>query len=151
MKVVMCYAITATLVSFFYSSNTWINSSATGTMPGLRKGVYVCQIWTIYQHVNPYWVGTRLSNFHIIELVDSVCRNNMDTQYYDSTKKSLNLSALITMYRSSPSIFMTNTAPNSAKKRHESTKPESCQTAKMLFFLLLLLLDGLVQNSVTHS
>ena len=37
----MCYVITATLVSFFSPSNTRINSSATGTMPRLRKGVYV--------------------------------------------------------------------------------------------------------------
>jgi len=33
-----------------------------------------------------------------------------------------------------------NNIPSGAKKHHESTEPESHQTAKMFFFLLLLLL-----------
>jgi len=33
---------------------------------------------------------------------------------------------------------MTNNTPSGAKKHCESTKPESCQTAKIFFFLLFL-------------
>ena len=41
-------------------------------------------------------------------------------------------------YRSSSSVFMTNNTPSGAKMHRESTEPESHQTAKMFFFLLLL-------------
>ena len=47
---------------------------------------------------------------------------------------------LLTPYRSSSRVFVTNNTPSGAKKHRESTKPESRQMANMFFSLLLLLL-----------
>jgi len=46
---------------------------------------------------------------------------------------------------------MANKTPSSAKKRHESTKPESCQTAKIGFLLLPSYMLHVVQNCVNLS
>jgi len=81
----------------------------------------------------------------VIESVDSICRDSAsaDTQYMliqtnlSKSPKQLTYKPVITPYRSSSSVFMTNNKPSGAKKHRVSTKPESHQTAKMFFFLLL--------------
>ena len=64
---------------------------------------------------------------HIIESVDSICRDSSDTQYM----------LIQTNVSKSPKQLTKNT-PSGAKKHREGTEPESHQTAKMFFFLLLL-------------
>jgi len=56
----------------------------------------------------------------------------------------------MTTYCSSSSVFVTNKTHNGARKRHESTQPNSSKTAK-LFFFLLLSSDGLAQYCVNLS
>ena len=79
-------------------------------------------------------IGTALGQV-ITESVDSVCRDTTYTQYnYANTKESLqisetvHLSAFITTYRSSSSVFMTNKTPRVAKNRRESTAPGTRKT-----------------------
>ena len=59
----------------------------------------------------------------------------------------------MSLYYSSSSVFMTNNTPSGVKKHCESTEPESCQMAKMFFFLLSSSTssDRVVQNCVTLS
>ena len=100
------------------------------TLLGWKSAATICIKWEGAQNI-------------IIESVDSICRDSADTQYMPiqtnllKISKTANLWAVTTPYRSSSSVFMTNNTPSGAKMHRESTVPESRQTAKMFFFLLI--------------
>jgi len=80
----------------------------------------------------------------IIELVESICRGDTDTQYTIVQKIPISetVNLLVAMYRSSLCIFLTNKTGRSVEKHQKSTKPESSKTAKTFFFSSLLLLSS---------
>jgi len=88
----------------------------------------------------------------IIESVDSICRDSADTQYMLLQKKihkiskTANLQAVITPYRSSSSVFMTNNIPSGTKKHQRKYRtrksPKSSSSSSS---------DRLVQICVTLS
>jgi len=89
---------------------------------------------------------------HGKRMVDSTCRDSMDMQYI-KISQNLKNGKLISLYDNLPFIFkcfMTYNTPGSTKKHHESTEPESYQTAKY-FPSSSSSLDRLVQNFLTLS
>ena len=60
-----------------------------------------------------------------------------NTNKFLKISKTDNLYTVITPYRSSSRVFMTNNTPSGAKKHRESTEPESRQTPKMFFLFFI--------------
>ena len=73
-------------------------------------------------------------------------KDRADTQYMLMQKnlsksfkisKTGSIKAFMTTYYSSSSVFLAKKTPSVMKNRHESTAPESCQTAEIVLLLPL--------------
>ena len=118
-----------------------------GTCTFLEPTHSFLRIWRYWNH---HWMAQALLwkfplmvSVVIIESVESICRDDTDTQYTTIKKIPISETAnlLVAMYRSSLCIFLTNKTGRSVEKHQESTKPESSKTAKTCFFSSPLLLS----------
>jgi len=126
-----------------------------GGIPSLPDWVHhqvkwnVKSCWTSFDCVlKTYFPGLKLErlivHFGIIESIDSICRDSVDTQYMLIQKKSLKISktGFITMYHSSSSAFMTSNTPSGTKNIAKVLNQKVTRWPRCFsFFLLLLLLQ----------